>query len=340
MQQQETQKYSGILVYGSHNDEGPSEGMLELLGEAGRLQRQMDRPCRVHALLIGDDVQRFAPELGWNGADEVICIEGEAYRDYRPDLYIDALEAAIEQVKPEIALILATVQGSEMASSAAVRLRTGLAAHCVELRFDQDAYVQVVPAFAGKILGDIYCPDTRPQMATIKKGMFERAEVDSRRTCRVRMLEVVNSRAFDPIRLISSVRDQKTEDVDIGSAEVVIGGGLGIGSKEHWEQLEQLASLFHGAVGCTRPALDQGWTEREDSMIGTSGAVIHPALYMSIGISGAAHHTCGIKDPKLHIAINRDPHAAIFATADIGVAEEWDTILPLLIDRLAQRKEA
>lgn len=331
-------EYSGILVYGTVTPAGIPEGLLQLIGKGRQLSMEMPKPVPVSVALIGSGVTVFSKELYEYGADILYCVDDEKLTEYRPDLYIEALETIITTVKPEIVLVLATFQGAEMGSSVAARLETGLAAHCVHLGFNENGYVQVVPAFAGKIFGDIYCPNTRPQMATIKEGMFETPQRIPGREGSCIPVSCELKGFSQQVQLVKSEAEEISKTLDIAHADVVIGGGLGVGSKENWKSIEHLAELLNGAVGCTRPALDQGWVSDERAMIGTSGVVIQPKVYISIGVSGAAHHTCGVKDSALRIAVNHDPEAAIFGSADFGIVEDWENIIPLLTQRI--EKEA
>lgn len=336
MNRQEAIRKNGVLVYGSMGPEGPGEGWYQLLGKARELTAGLSDQAQVIAAVISDDIKRYANQLFQYGADIVCGVEHPELERYRPDLYIEALESIIQAAEPEIALILATSEGAEIGSAVAARLKTGLAAHCVHLGFDQKGYVQVVPAFAGKIYGDIYCPDSRPQMATVKQGMFPTPEPDESASGPVVKLEYEPEGFLSQVKLVSSESQESQSELSVSSAEVVVGGGLGIGSKENWQHIQRLAELLGGATGCTRPALDQGWAHDEHSMIGTSGVVIGPKLYMSVGISGAAHHTCGVKESALRIAINKDPDAPIFGASDIKIVADWQDIIPPLNQRLEQ----
>jgi electron transfer flavoprotein alpha subunit len=339
MKRHDLTEYSGILVYGKIGAKGPSDGLLELLGEANRLKERMNTPCTVSAACIGDTMEKHYDTLFHFGAQHIYAIDDPRLKTYQPHRYAEALYTIINVMKPDTVLVCASMEGGEMASAVAARFQTGLAAHCVQLNYADGELVQVVPAFAGKILGDIYCPETRPRMSTIKEGMFQKLAEDTNLSGTVEKIAYPIPSLEDRIELISSHTEGESTEKQLNKAEFVVGGGLGIGSRGKWSYLEQFAQATGAALGCTRPALDQHWVHDERSMIGTSGVVVKPKLYMSVGISGASHHVCGIQDAELTIAINNDPNAPIFSHADFGVCEDWEQIVPLLTQKIMQRKE-
>jgi electron transfer flavoprotein alpha subunit len=217
----------------------------------------------------------------------------------------------------------------------AAQLKTGVAAHCVDLRINEnEQLVAAVPSFGGKILGEILCPDTRPQMASVKPGIFIQGEAEQREP-NIISIDVSKLKAEDvPLKAIK-LEKKAVEGVPLDQAEVVFCGGYGIGGKENWERLEKLAALLGGAAACTRPVVDEGWAPGEHVMVGTSGKSIRPKAYVGFGISGATHHICGMKDSGLVISVNKDEKAAIFDVSDVGAAADLNKILEQLIIRLS-----
>jgi len=339
METRDLSSYQGILVFGKMLPSGSAEGFLELLGEATRLKAQMAASARITAACLGDRMGAHLPKLFHYGADHICSIDDPRLAVYQPHHYTECLYAIIQQIKPDIVLACASYEGGEVASAVAARLKTGLAAHSVNLKFADGEFIQVVPAFAGKIYGDILCPNTRPRMSTIKEGMFQKLPADASRTGTKVRIELPPSAFDERIELLSTEMEAQSAEKSLTEADFVIGGGLGVGGSDKWRYLEKLAEVTGAALGCTRPALDQHWVYNEKSMIGTSGVVIKPKLYMSVGISGAAHHICGVNDAEVTIAINNDPNATIFSHADFGICEDWEKIIPLLIDKVSQRKE-
>lgn len=332
----EIKEYKHILVFAEIGDNKVCDNSLELIGEANRLKAIRNNDSFVIAALIGKDVKQYAPTLFGYGADKVVAFDDARLENYRSDIYGEALAGIINAYHPEIVLIGATMLGSELAPTVAAKLRTGLAAHCTALKIlDNGQFTQVVPAFGGKVLGDIYIPNHRPQIASIKAGITKKQEFKEKSgvvedfSCELK--------GFDRMKVVKVEKETVTKK-SLNDADCLVVGGFGIGSKEEWSKLEELAALLKGANGCTRPVLDAGWIENEKAMIGTSGVAVRPKAYLGIGVSGAAHHTCGIKDSGLIISINKDEHAPIFACSDFKVVGDWKKIVPALIEELKARK--
>ena len=331
-------QYKGILVYAECCGDKVTENSLELLGEARRLSEQLGENTEVMAFLMGFQIRPFSEQLFGFGADTVIMFDDERLSLYRPDRYSEALSLMIESYKPEIVLIGATAQGSELAPTVAAKLKTGLAAHCVELKInDKKQLVQVVPAFGGKVLGDILCPDFRPQIASVKPGIMQKLTFKPH-AGKAKTFACKIDGWGDNLRVVAH-NQQTTAEKNLHEYDVIVGGGFGIGSKEGWQQLEDLAQLLGGATGCTRPALDEGWTRGEHTMIGTSGIAVRPKVYINAGISGAAHHTCAIKNAGTIISINKDSNASIFEVSDFRIVSDWGKIIPLMIEKIKSIKE-
>ncbi|MBS7528614.1 electron transfer flavoprotein subunit alpha/FixB family protein [Fusibacter paucivorans] len=325
--------YKGIHVFCETSKGKIIENSLELLGEATVLKSKLSHNPEVTAVVIGHQLDQYTDLLGEHGADRIILIDDAKYAQYRPDFYAEALAETCKEYKPEIVLVGATLKGEEIGPTAAKILDTGMAAHCVELNIREDGqFVQVVPAFGGKVLGDILCPNYRPQMASMKAGLATKQQFSGQKA----VVEAFSPdiKGFgDKIEVLEVIEEVK-EKVSLGGAELVVTGGFGIGTQDGWQKLEVLASKLNGVTGCTRPALDEGWTEHEETMIGTSGVAIKPKVYLGFGISGAAHHTCGIKTAGLIISVNRDANAPIFDVSDYKVVGDWEAIVDALIEAL------
>ncbi|PKP22493.1 MAG: electron transfer flavoprotein subunit alpha [Bacteroidetes bacterium HGW-Bacteroidetes-21] len=328
-----TNEYKDILVFAEVQNLKPAENSLELLGEANRLRNELGDNTRVLAAVLGSNISPVVESLFRFGADVVISFVDDKLAEYRSDLYGEALTRIIEKYKPAIVLIGATFTGSELAPTVAAKLKTGLAAHCTELKInDEGNMVQVVPAFGGKVLGDILTPNHRPQMATVKAGITQK--IESRDfTGTIEDFQCDLTGFGDRIK-ITGRQTELAKGKPLHESECIIGGGFGIGNKENWTLLEELATLLNGATGCTRPALDEGWSQDEHAMIGTSGVAVRPKIYINAGISGAAHHTCGIKDAGVIISINKDANAPIFEVSDYKIVSDWKKIVEAVVTKL------
>lgn len=307
----------------------------ELLNKAKELAASLTGETEIGAVLLGNNVRGLCGSLAGHGADKIYLAEAEELELYNPMLYATVITRLVKQEDPEIFLFGATAAGSELGPTVAARLRTGVAAHCVDMRINENGQlVAYVPSFGGKILGEILCPDTRPQMASVKPGIFVQGEVEKRESDIISV--DVSGLRTDTLTLRAVKLDRReVEGVPLECAEIVFCGGYGLGSKENWNKLEKLAALTGGAAACTRPVVDEGWAPGEHVMVGTSGKSIRPKAYVGFGISGATHHVCGMKDSGLVISVNKDEKAAIFEVSDIGIAEDLTAILDNLLLRLS-----
>jgi electron transfer flavoprotein alpha subunit len=322
--------YGGIWVFGEQRGGELHEVSLELLGKARELADQANK--KVIGVLLGHEVGPLAQDLINYGADAVLLADDMHLENYRLLPYALVLEHLIKTHQPEILLMGATALGVELAPRVAAKVGTGLSAHCIDLKLDSEGrLLQVVPGWGGGVIATISCPDHRPQMATVMPGAMK-ALSPVEKTGEIREIEVkIPNRDMGPEVL--EVKREKAEELPLEKADVVVAGGWGIGSEENWDLIEELASVLGGAVGATRPPVDEGWVE-EGQMIGQSGKTVRPTLYIGIGISGVMHHVVGMDQSKHIITINSDPRAEIFETSDVIVIGDFGQIIPKLIDEL------
>ena len=307
---------------------------LELLGKARELAEVSG--STVAAILLGAEVAPLADRIINHGADLVLVAEHPALEPYRLLPYTDVLVRACRERRPAVLLFGATSLGVELAPRLAARLKTGLAAHCIDLQWDANGnLLQMVPGWGGGVVATIRCPDHRPQMATVMPGVMKKCE-SAGRSRRVITLTVGEDLDVSGPRVVS-VERQEPKTRPLGAAEVVIAGGWGIGGPEGWKLLEELAGLLGGAVGATRPPVDEGWAS-EEQMIGQSGKTIRPRLYIGAGISGMSHHVVGMDGSELVVAINSDPQAPLFEVADICITGDFREIIPPLLDEIRRRQ--
>jgi electron transfer flavoprotein alpha subunit len=225
--------------------------------------------------------------------------------------------------------------GVELAPRLAARLNTGLSAHCLDLQLDAAGHLlQMVPGWGGGVVATIRCPHHRPQMATVMPGVMKKRP-PAQRSGRVIYLTVGADLDVSGPQVLEIHREEpKARPLE--QAEVVVAGGFGIGGKEGWQLVEELAALLGGAVGATRPPVDEGWAS-EEQMIGQSGKTVRPRLYIGVGISGMSHHVVGMDGSELVVAINSDPQAPLLEMADIGIVGDFREILPPLLEELRRR---
>lgn len=327
-------EFKDIWVFVEHSNGKVLPVYSELMGKARELAGEMGPDVKVCGVVMGHKLGGIVEALKESGADKIYAVDDQRLGLYNPDYYGEAFKSLIETYKPDIVLIGATAIGSELAPTVAAKVKTGLAAHCIDLGLNEKKeLLQVVPSFGGRVLGEIVTPNNRPQMASVKPGAFVRKAVSKGDgeviNCSTQFLDQVKS----GIKTVG-VYKEELKGLQVEEADVVVCGGYGVGSKENWELIEKLAYLLNGAVGCTRPALDEGWPRSEDCMIGTSGKSIRPKVYIGAGISGATHHICGMKDSVLIININKDKNAGIFDVSDIKVVGDAKKILDALIEKI------
>lgn len=317
-----------VWVFASHHDGRLDPVALELLGKARQIADQAHAP--VEALVAGHGIEALAEALRHSGADTIRVLDDPSLATFSTVRFARAVADAAARHQPQALLLGADNENAALAARVAVRLGTGLSAHCVDLKLERGLLVQTVPGFGGQLMANIVCPEKRPQMATVVAGVFAATRSD-------KPAEVVGEpvAAAPELRAAREIERRRPEaaSAPLSSAEVVVAGGFGVGSKDRWALVEELASLLHGEAGATRPPVDEGWA-RPDQMIGASGVFISPRLYIAAGISGMMHHVVGIHGAKTIVAINSDPRAAIFSVADIGLVGDVGDVLPALIHQI------
>ncbi|MEA3486960.1 MAG: electron transfer flavoprotein subunit alpha/FixB family protein [Thermodesulfobacteriota bacterium] len=326
-------KSRDVWVFAEQRNGELHDVSLELLGKARELSDKTG--SKVVAILIGYHVHKLAQTLVNHGADVVFVADEPTLENYRLLPYTYVFESVIKEHEPDIVLMGATAMGVEFAPRLAARVRTGLSAHCIDLKLDENGnLLQVVPGWGGGVVATIACPDHRPQMSTVMPGAM-RALPEKEREGQIEKIYVdLPDSNMGPEVL--GVERVVAGEQPLEKADIVVAGGWGVGNKENWALLEELAGLLGGAVGATRPPVDEGWA-REGQMVGQSGKTIRPILYIGIGISGAMHHVVGMDQSKHIININSNPDADIFETSDIIVTEDFMKILPPLIEELKTR---
>ncbi len=327
-----TAEYSGFWVFAEQIDGNIADVGRELLGKARELADA--KGVEVAAVVVGEFGEEDVKGLFSYGADKVFLLSHPNLKIYSALNYTRLLVELVEREKPEAFLFGAGPLGADLAPRVAARLNTGLSAHCVDLKLnEQGGLDQVVPGFGGSLMATIVCPDHRPQMATVMPGAMKMPDPQERDG---EVVKVDVGEVPAPYPEVVEFKPKERSAVALDGAEVVIAGGWGMGNKENWGLLEELAEVLGGAVGATRPAIDEGWAP-EEVMIGQSGKTVHPKLYIGAGISGVMHHVVGIQDADVIVAINKDPKAQIFDVCDFGIVGDATKVLPVLVEKLKER---
>ena len=305
--------------------EGDGNAAAELLGKA----RQLTPSGRVLALSETEEPPLSA--FASFGADEAAAL-GRLTDDCAQ---ADRIADALRQLQPDAVLFPATIRGRFLSAWAAAKLHTGLTADCTALSLTETGLLkQVRPAFGGNLTAEILCKTARPQMASVRPGVFPEPAPLTGRTCALRPLKL----AASPERMERLSFTPAESGVSLQGAPVIVTGGKGVGSKKGFEKLEELAALLGGGVGATRSAVDAGWISYPHQ-IGQTGITVRPRLYLAFGVSGLVQHTVGMSSSGVVVAVNKDRNAPIFACADYGIVADWEETIGEWIQYVKERKQ-
>ena len=305
--------------------EGDGNAAAELLGKA----RQLTPSGRVLALSETEEPPLSA--FASFGADEAAALVRLTDDCAQADRIADALR----QLQPDAVLFPATIRGRFLSAWAAAKLHTGLTADCTALSLTETGLLkQVRPAFGGNLTAEILCKTARPQMASVRPGVFPEPAPLTGRTCALRPLKL----AASPERMERLSFTPAESGVSLQGAPVIVTGGKGVGSKKGFKKLEELAALLGGGVGATRSAVDAGWISYPHQ-IGQTGITVRPRLYLAFGVSGLVQHTVGMSSSGVVVAVNKDRNAPIFACADYGIIADWEETIGEWIQYVKERKQ-
>ena len=358
--------FKGVWVFCEQRQGELQSTVLELVSEGRKLAD--DLGVELAGLLVGDQVEGLAKEIGAYGADKVILVDDPALKDYTTDAYADVICKAVMDKKPEIVLIGATNIGRDLGPRCAARLHTGLTADCTHLDVDTAKYADFLreastlnvdqmvetgrikmddrnlkmtrPAFGGHLMATIICPRFRPQMSTVRPGVLKKGVYDEAKAAAVKVEKYEVKTDELKTQVVEIVKEAK-QLVDLIGADVVVSVGRGI-SKDVEKGIalaEELAEVLGGVVGGSRVAIDSGWLTA-DHQVGQTGKTVHPTLYIALGISGAIQHKAGMQDSGCIIAVNKSESAPIFDVADYGICGDLFKVVPMMIETIKAAKAA
>ena len=347
MNKMSLEEYKGVFVFAQQVDNVLDGVAFELLGKGKDLSKDLN--TEVTAVLIGSGVKGLADQLAEYGADKVIVVDDPELKEYRTEPYAHALASVINEFKPEIMLVGATAIGRDLGPTVSARVKTGLTADCTSLEIgdfplvatpgkeDEQKHNQLLmtrPAFGGNTIATIACPDNRPQMATVRPGVMQK--IDPISGAKANVVEfnpgfTPNNRYVEILNVVKAVKNT----ANIMDAKILVSGGRGVGSKENFKLLEDLAEVLGGTVSCSRAVVENGW-QPVDLQVGQTGKTVRPQIYFAIGISGAIQHVAGMEESDLIVAINKDEDAPIFDVADYGLVGDLNKIVPALTAALKE----
>lgn len=329
---------NNIIVFCETDNGRLCDVSLELLTKGRSLARTLK--CDLEALLIGSNMENLAKELYSYGAKRVHLADDPKLEFYRTLPYAAITISLFKEEKPQIALFGATSIGRDLAPRVSSALHSGLTADCTSLEIGdhQDArgnrwenlLYQIRPAFGGNIIATIVNPDHRPQMATVREGVMKKEPLTHPVEGSINRIDT-GKILMDADFVVSIIeREIEEKKIDIKGAQIIVAGGYGVGSKENFKLIFDLAKVLGAEVGASRAAVDAGFAEHE-RQVGQTGVTVRPKLFISVGISGQIQHTAGMDQSSMIISINNDPGAPIHQIADYAIIGDLNEVIPKMI---------
>ena len=330
-------KTKDLWVFVETNEDGTAKNVgIELL-TPGKMMAGKQGGTLV-AVVIGSNVDEAVKAASEHGADKVIVVDGPEYAHYTTDAYAIALCTLVEKYGPTSMLIGATNNGRDLGPRVSCRLHTGLTADCTGLDIDEESgnVAWTRPAFGGNLMATILCPDHRPQIGTVRPGVFKKSDAGEAKAEVIK--EDIHVDAKDiRTQVLELIKEADGENVDLEGADIIVSGGRGVGGPEGFEPVKALADALGGVVGASRAAVDAGWIAHAHQ-VGQTGKTVGPKLYIACGISGAIQHVAGMSGSDCIVAINKDPEAPIFDIADYGVVGNLFEVLPVLTEEIKKAR--
>ena len=370
----DTAAFKNVWVFCEQRQGKMMPTTFELISEGRKLTDELG--VELCGILLGDNVDGIAKELGGYGADKVYVYNSPLLKDYTTDAYTKVITDAVEEIKPEILLFGASNIGRDLAPRCAARLPTGLCADCTHLDIDMPIYKNFLreastlpeerieklgtvkingqdhdvsrdikmtrPAFGGHLMASIFCPRFRPAMATVRPGVMKKREFCADCAEKVEILHPAFELSASDIKteVVETVKAAK-KLVDLIGADFIVSVGRGISKDVEGgiKLAEELAEVLGGVVGSSRACVDAGWITA-DHQVGQTGKTVHPKVYVALGISGAIQHKAGMQDSECIIAVNKNENAPIFEVADYGIVGDLFKVVPELIESIKAAKAA
>ncbi|MFH1743066.1 MAG: electron transfer flavoprotein subunit alpha/FixB family protein [bacterium] len=326
-----------VWVFAEQEDGELNTVALELIGKARSLADELG--VQVGAVLLGHECSGLADSLAAHGADQIYLADHPALQYYRTLPYAQVICDLVREHQPQIVIYGATVVGRDLAPRIASELLTGLTADCTDLQIGEydDPFTskhhsrilyQIRPAFGGNVIATIVGPNHRPQMATVREGVMKMRSADENRSAAVVR---VTPKITDAEEIVTIIERHRVErEVDLRKAQIIVSGGAGVGSKEGFNLLRELAGVLGGAVGASRAAVDAGYISKAHQ-VGQTGTTVRPRLYIACGISGAVQHRAGMQESAKIVAINSDASAPILSIAHYAIIGDLNQVIPMMI---------
>lgn len=325
-----------VWVFVEQREGKVAEVSLELLSKGRKLADSMKGALK--SLVIGHEMTKLAEMTAEYGADEAYLIDHPFLKDYLTLPYSRIINELIGKENPRIVLFGASVIGRDLAPRIASHTLSGLTADCVDLKIEDVNYIgkdypnlllQIRPAFGGNIIATIITPETATQMATVREGVMELVKVNNPKPVKIKKIEFSLSPEDQLVEILEQHREESK--VNLKGSAIIVAGGYGLGSKENFRLIHELAEVLGGEVAGSRAAVDAGFISPE-RQVGQTGVTVRPKLYIAVGISGAIQHRAGMQDSNKIIAINSDPEAPIFDVAHYAIVGDATEVIPRFIE--------
>ncbi len=317
-----------VWVYIEHKNGEVSPMSFELLGIGKTLAN--DLGSNVCAFSIGENIENIAKEAFAYGASKMYAVEGDVFKNFRPEAYSKAATFMLEKYKPEIAIFRATTQGTEVAAASAAQLGFGLCTDAIDMKIDGGQIKMTRAAFGGNFTVTVVNEKAKPQIATVRPKAFAMPEKDASKSGELVKESFSVAESDINTKVLEFLKSEIT--INLVEADIIISGGRGLGNEDGFKTLKELANIIGGAVGASRAAVDSGWISQEQQ-VGQTGKTVKPKIYIACGISGAIQHLAGMRTADVIVAINKDPDAPIFKNATYGIVGDYKQVVPKLVEK-------
>ena len=339
----EVNRTGEVWVFAEQHKGKLEDTPIELMSKARHLADTLK--VKLAAVLLGDNVKELSQKLIQYGADKVYLVENALLGIYQTNSYTKVIYDLIHKHKPQIVLYGATVAGRDLAPRIASAVKAGLTADCTDLQIGDHQTVkdkkvhpnllfQIRPAFGGNIIATIINHDRWPQMATVREGVMVPAEPDAKRKGEIVEEKIELAEEYFPLEILEEHTQAKK--VDLKAARIIVAGGAGVGSKDNFQLIWDLANCLGAAPAATRAAVDLGFIDH-DHQVGQTGTTVRPSLYIAVGISGQIQHQAGMAQSQKIIAVNSDPDAPIFNIAHYKIVGDLNTVVPMMIKAIREK---
>lgn len=334
-------KNRDVWVFIEQKNGKPADVSFELLSKGRKLADSLKSALK--AIIIGYNIKTIAEETFKYGAEEAIVVDNPLLEHYLTIPYSRILNELVEKHKPRVMLYGATIIGRDLAPRVASHTKSGLTADCTDLQIStvkylkeefNDLLLQIRPAFGGNIIATIISPDVHTQMATVREGVMRMEAAANPIKGKITEIQYVPENFDSIVKIIEQHRQESK--VNLKAAPIIVSGGYGLGSKDNFDLVKELAHTIGGEIAGTRAAVDAGFIT-PDRQVGQTGVTVRPKLYIACGISGAIQHRAGMQESNKIIAINTDPDAPIFSVAHYGIVGDAMQIIPMFINVFKQK---